>query len=87
MTAKRKPTQPDPREALLSSRPGRNQVNATPAVIADLRYFRKQIDDTGRTASITGMLDYFAKHRQFRVGAKRLCTIAIENGIEPWWKP
>ena len=85
--AKRKPAQPDPREALLNARPGRNVIDATPAVIDDLRYFRQQLDKTGRTVSITGMIDYFAQHRNFRVGAKRLCTIAKQAGIEPWWKP
>lgn len=87
MTAKRKPTQPDPREALLQARPGPHKGAPPAAVLDDLRWFRKQLDDTGSTVSLAGMLEFFETKRKFRIGLKRLYTIARQHGITPWWKP
>lgn len=73
------------REAFLQAHLHKSMLTLSPAAIADLRYFRKQFDETGRVLSRSALQRWMQEKHGLTVGRWTLHTLATKAGIKPWW--
>lgn len=76
----------DPREAFLESNLSRHSLGLTPEALEDLRFFAKRAKEN-KPITVLALLKWFKEKHGLKFGRTRLYSLAIENGIEPWWKP
>jgi hypothetical protein len=74
----------DPRDAFIDQNLSKHGKTVPEGVIDDLRHFAKRAAE-GRTISLVALTKYMKEKRGFTAGHRRLHTIALKNGIEPWW--
>lgn len=75
----------DPRDAFLARNLSRHKSDLPKGAVDDLRHFRKRITETGLPMTWTALAQWMLEHHGVQMGRQRMHTLAVENGIEPWW--
>jgi hypothetical protein len=76
---------PDPREAYLQRHFSSWAVKLSAPAIDDLRFLGQRAKE-GRPLTTKALTQWMLEKHGVKIGPARLATIAVENGIEPWWR-
>jgi hypothetical protein len=74
----------DPRDVAISENLSKHKQGIPAGVIADLKHFAMRYAQ-GRAISYRGMSEYINRANDVKLGRRKLHSLAIENGIVPWW--
>ena len=76
----------DPRDAYIAQNTLRGHAKLSGKAMEDVKFFAQRAKE-GRPISFQAMVDWLHDKHGITVGRGRLYTLAVANGIEPWWRP